>query len=355
MKPTEERVQQLPHLVRLLMLLTAAVVLVVVVVVTQRYGPPTTPAPMVVENEATQGPPPAGSYHRPATPAPDTATIPRTAAGRQIRYGRELIARTARYLGPQGSVAHLTNGLNCQNCHLQAGTQGFANNYLAVAATYPKLRARSGTVEGIEKRVADCMERSLNGRAVPDSSREMRAIVAYIQWLGQGIPKGKKVYGTGLMKLPYLDRAADPVIGKAVFATKCQNCHGPAGQGQPLADNAGYQSPPLWGPDSYNDGAGLFRVGNLARYVKAAMPLGATFDHPQLTDKQAWDVAAFVNSQPRPHLDTPRDWPDIRQKPVDHPFGPFADAFSAQQHKFGPFQPIEDAKDGPPALGGSAR
>lgn len=355
MKPTDERVQLLPQLVPLLMLLTAAVVLVVVVVVTQLYGPPASSAPVAVENEATQGPPPPGSYHRPATPAPDTATIPRTAAGRRIRYGRELIAHTARYLGPRGSVAHLTNGLNCQNCHLQAGTQGFANNYLAVAATYPKLRARLGTMEGIEKRVADCMERSLNGRAVPDSSREMRAIVAYIQWLGQDIPKGKKVYGTGFMKMAYLDRAADPVIGQAVFASKCQRCHGPTGQGQPLADNSGYQYPPLWGPDSYNDGAGLFRVGNLARYVKAAMPFGATFDHPQLTDEQAWDVAAFVNSQPRPHRATPLDWPDIGQKPVDHPFGPYADAFSAQQHKFGPFQPIEDAQSGPPAISGSAR
>ena len=347
MKPTDERVQQLPHLARLLMVLTAAVVLVIVVVVTQLYAPPAAPAPVAAEDEATQGPPPAGSYHRPVPPAPDTATIPRTAAGRQIRYGRELIAHTAQYLGPQGSVAHLTNGMNCQNCHLQAGTQGFANNYLAVASTYPKMRARSGSVEGIEKRVADCMERSLNGRAVPDSSREMRAIVAYIQWLGKGIPKGKKVYGTGFMQLAYLDRAADPVIGKAVFAAKCQSCNGPAGQGQQLADNSGYQYPPLWGPASYNDGAGLFRVSNFAKYVKAAMPFGATFDHPQLTNKQAWDVAAFVNSQPRPHLATPRDWPDIRKKPVDHPFGPYADKFSEKQHKYGPYQPIEDAHPQP--------
>lgn len=159
-----------------------------------------------------------------------------------------MIARTAHYLGPDGSVAHLTNGMNYQNYHLQAGTQGFANNYLAVASTYPRIRARSGTVVSIEQRVADCMERSLNGRAVPDSSREMRAIVAYIKWLGQAIPKGKKVYGTSFVKLPYLDRAADPVIGKAVFSAKCQSCHGPAGQGQQLADSSGYQYPPLWGP-----------------------------------------------------------------------------------------------------------
>ena len=343
MKSSEPRVQQLPHLVRLLMLLTAAVLLVIALVIIRLYGPGRVPAPAVSANEATDGPPPPGSYHRPATPAPDTASIPRTAAGRQVRYGRELVANTARYLGPAGVVAHLSNGMNCQNCHLQAGTQGFANNYLAVAATYPKRRARSGQVEDIGKRVNDCLERSLNGQALPDTSRELRAMVAYIEWLGQGIPKGKKVYGTGFVKLAYLDRATNPVVGKAVFASKCQRCHGPAGQGQPLANGRGYQYPPLWGPHSYNDGAGLFRITNLAKYVKAAMPYGATFDHPQLTNEQAWDVAAFVNSQPRPHLRTSHDWPDIRKKPVDHPFGPYADAFSARQHKFGPWQPIEAA------------
>lgn len=348
MEPSEEPlVARLSGLVRILLLLTAALVLVVVVVVTQLYGPPAAPTPVAVEDEATQGPPPAGSYHRPATPAPDTATIPRTAAGRQIRYGRELIAHTARYLGPQGSVAQLTNGMNCQNCHLEAGTKGFANNYLAVASTYPKMRARSGTMVTTLMRVNDCMERSLNGRALADSSREMQAIVAYIKWLGTGISKGKKVYGTGFTKLAYLDRAADPVIGQAVFAAKCQSCHGPNGEGKLLAEGREYQYPPLWGPRSYNDGAGLYRVTNLAKYVKAAMPFGASFDHPQLTNKQAWDVAAFINSQPRPHRATPRDWPDIRKKPVDHPFGPYADAFSEKQHKFGPYQPIEDAHPQP--------
>ncbi|SET54097.1 c-type cytochrome [Hymenobacter actinosclerus] len=348
MEPAKQHLgASLSGLVRVLLLLTALLVLVVAIVLTRYYGPgPAADPARAAADEARQGPPLPGSYHRPATPAPDTATIPRTAAGRQIRYGRALVAHTARYLGPQGSVAQLSNGMNCQNCHLDAGTKGFANNYLAVAATYPKLRARSATVVTMEQRVNGCLERSLNGRALADSSREMRAIVAYLNWLGQGIPKGQKVYGTGLTPLAYLPRATDPVIGKAVFATKCQSCHGPEGQGQLLADGREYQYPPLWGPHSYNDGAGLYRISNLARYVKAAMPFGATFDHPQLTDAQAWDVAAFVNSQPRPHLQTPHDWPDISKKPVDHPFGPYADAFSERQHKYGPYQPIADARPG---------
>ncbi|MFZ9171713.1 MAG: hypothetical protein ACO210_07135, partial [Sediminibacterium sp.] len=38
-----------------------------------------------------------------------------------VIYGQDLIAHTAKYLGPKGSVAQITNGMNCQNCHLQAG------------------------------------------------------------------------------------------------------------------------------------------------------------------------------------------------------------------------------------------
>src|SRR5580765_3447657 len=53
--------------------------------------------------------------------APDTSNIPFTEEGMLIRYGRELIANTSYYLGPRGKVAVVTNGMNCQNCHLNAG------------------------------------------------------------------------------------------------------------------------------------------------------------------------------------------------------------------------------------------
>ena len=35
-----------------------------------------------------------------------------------------------------------------------------------------------------------------------------------------------------------------------------------------------------------------------------------------------------------------RDWPNISAKPIDHPFGPYTDGFSEEQHKHGPFKPI---------------
>ena len=263
-----------------------------------------------------------------------------------VKYGRELIEKTSYYLGPNGTVAQITNGMNCQNCHLDGGTVPWGNNYGAVASTYPQFRARSGGLETIVKRISDCMERSLNADRVIDSnSKEMKAIIAYMQWLGEGVPKKHKPKGSGIMNIPYLDRAADPQKGQSVYITKCQRCHGTNGQGQKKIDSSGYEYPPLWGNSSYNTAAGLYRISRFAGYVKNNMPFGEVqYHNPQLTDDEAWDVAAFVNSQPRPSKIFKEDWPDISKKPFDHPFGPFADGFSEAQHKYGPFKPIIEAQ-----------
>ncbi len=276
--------------------------------------------------------------------APDATQLPSDETGRLIAYGRELIVHTSQYLGPNGSVQPISNGMNCQNCHLDAGTKPFGNNYSAVASTYPKFRARSGTEESIEKRVNDCFERSLNGQSLADESQEMKAIVAYIKWLGKDVTKGTSPKGSGLVELPFLDRSASVENGKLVYEQKCTLCHGKEGEGIALADGTGYQFPPLWGKQSYNMGAGLFRLSRFAGYVKANMPLGATYEDPQLTDEEAWDVAAYVNSLPRPERDLSKDWPDISKKPVDHPFGPYADGFDEKDHKLGPFKPIQEKR-----------
>jgi thiosulfate dehydrogenase len=272
---------------------------------------------------------------------PDSLAIPMTPEGDLIRYGRELVSHTAAYLGPKGSVMQVSNGMNCQNCHLKSGKKMFGNNYSAVSATYPKFRARSGSLETIEKRVNDCIERSLNGKPLKDSSRELNAFVAYISWVGKDVEKGVAPKGAGLWDLPLLDRAASPEKGKLVFENQCALCHGKDGMGIKYENNIEWKYPPLWGAYSYNTGAGLFRLSRFAGYVKANMPNGATFDNPILTDEEAWDVAAYVNSMPRPQKTFAADWPDISTKPFDHPFGPYADAFTEQQHKLGPFGPIK--------------
>ena len=261
-----------------------------------------------------------------------------------VKYGRDLIANTAYYLGPKGTVAQQSNGMNCQNCHLDAGSKIWGNNYGAVAATYPKFRERSGSKENIIKRVNDCFERSLNGRGLDSNSREMKAMVAYIKFLGQFVPKDSIPNGTGIWKLKFLNRTADPEKGQVAYEQKCVSCHGLNGEGVKSPEGQTYTYPPLWGEHSYNIGAGLYRVSRFAGYIKTNMPFGATYEKPQLTDEEAWDIAAYVNSRPRPSKDLSKDWPKISGKPVDHPFGPYEDGFSEEQHKFGPFKPIDDFK-----------
>ncbi|MEZ4901578.1 MAG: c-type cytochrome [Spirosomataceae bacterium] len=262
-----------------------------------------------------------------------------------VSYGKELIAHTSEYLGPHGKVKKMSNGMNCQNCHLAAGTQPWGNNYFGVQANYPKFRERSGSVENQIKRVNDCFQRSLNGQPLDSTSREMKSILAYIKWLGQDVPKNKTPRGTGLYKLKFMNRATDPTKGKIVYEQKCQSCHQANGEGVMAANGLSYTYPPLWGEHSYNIGAGLFRISNFASYAKFNMPFGTTYEKPQLTDEEAWDVAAFVNSQPRPTKDLSKDWPKISGKPTDHPFGPYDDPFSEQQHKYGPYKPIKEWKD----------
>jgi thiosulfate dehydrogenase len=259
-----------------------------------------------------------------------------------IAYGKELIQHTAKYLGPKGTVLQITNGMNCQNCHLEAGTKPFGNNYGLVASTYPKYRARSGSIEDIFKRINDCMERSLNGKPLKENSKEMIALKSYIEFVGKDTPKNTNLKGLSMKnnEIKYLERAASPEKGKLVYQKHCQSCHQANGEGVLNENQTEYVYPPLWGKNSYNDAAGLYRISNFAKFVKYNMPLGSSHEYIILSDEEAWDVAAFINSQPRPHKDVPHDWPKISEKPIDHPFGPYVDPFSENQHKYGPFLPI---------------
>ena len=265
-------------------------------------------------------------------------------SGRLIKYGRQLITNTSYYLGPKGNVAQITNGLNCQNCHLDAGTIPFGNNFGKVYATYPQFKARNNKMVSIYDRINGCLQRSLDGKPMDSSTREMKAMYAYFKWVGQDVPGGNKRGGTGIMKLKYLNRPANPLEGRKVFVANCQTCHGKKGEGVINTDGTAYTYPPLWGAHSYNDGAGMYRLGNFAGFVKENMPFNTTYKDPKLTDEEAWDVAAFVNSQPRPHKDQSMDWKDIAKKPIDYPFGPYKDNFTEKQHKYGPFQQIKNFK-----------
>lgn len=260
----------------------------------------------------------------------------------EIQKGEAILRFTSRFLGPDAPAdkRFAGNRLACSNCHLNAGQQPHALGFVGIAHDFPQYRARENRKISLEERINGCFERSLNGRALPENSAEMRALIAYMRWLSSEVPAGQKVTARGLPKLPLPERAADPHKGRAVYASRCLKCHQANGLGRlknPRKPEQGYAFPPVWGGDSFNTGAGMHRLITAAQFIKANMPLGEA----NLSTEEAFDVAAYLHSQPRPvKAGLEGDFPDRRRKPVDAPFGPYLDSFSQQQHEYGPYSPI---------------
>jgi len=281
---------------------------------------------------------------------PEVSALPRDARGQLIREGRDLMLATYAFIGPNVDDAakrFAGNNLACTNCHLAGGTKKFGLPLFGIYDDFPAYSARTGGTISIEDRINSCMTRSMNGRAMPNDAPEMRALVAYVEFLSTGVPPGQQLPGLGAGKMKELTRPADPERGRAVYVSSCAACHNTDGSGilrDRGAPQLGYMMPALWGAGSYNDGAGMARLINFANFVHFNMPHGADYLNPQLTVEQAWDVAAYVLSQPRPNrAGLAKDFPDLLNKPVDAPYGPYADGFSEKQHKYGPFAPIRDA------------
>jgi thiosulfate dehydrogenase len=274
-----------------------------------------------------------------------TGNAPAVPAIATEEYGRRLVMQTSEMLGPDvadGKLRFSGSRLNCASCHLGAGTEPGTLTLMLTTEHYPRFSARSGTKTDIEDRINECMTRSMNGRALARTDPEMIAMAAYLRSLGgfnqaMGAAQ-RKAHEPAAFKTP--NRAASLEAGKKVFEEHCAACHGANGLGLRASVDLkrGYVFPPLWGPDSFNDGAGMHRVLTAAKFIKARMPLG----QPDLNDDQAFDVAAFINSQPRPEMtNLAQDYPDRKTKPVDNGYGPFADSFPLAQHRYGPFAPIE--------------
>lgn len=251
----------------------------------------------------------------------------------KAEYGYKLITATSDWYGPNGDIVAITNGMNCNNCHLDAGKNTDGIPLTKAFAHYPGYRDRSGTVVTLYKRVKDCFERSLNGSAPDSNSLAYKSIEAYLKWLNETTAPGKIQPGS----LVLLPRAADSIRGKRLFTVYCSRCHGNNGAGRRDADHISFLYPPLWGKSSYTSGAGMFQLSKLARFIRYNMPFDKTAGILVITEEEAWDIAAFINSQPRPEFDISHDWPLMSTKPVDYPFGPYADSFSALRHKYGPW------------------
>ena len=139
-----------------------------------------------------------------------------------------------------------------------------------------------------------------DGKRTSDS-QEMTALIAYIEFVGKGTPEGVRLPGMGLMPIALPDALPDSRRGLAVYAQHCASCHGQNGQGEPKQPpEIGFYVPPLWGEGSFNGGAGMGQLFYAASFIRANMPTGVDYRTPTLTVQEAWDVAAYMISNPHP-------------------------------------------------------
>jgi thiosulfate dehydrogenase len=233
---------------------------------------------------------------------PDSA-IPAGMLGESIRRGRALLSATGDSLPD-----NVGNALRCTSCHLDEGTRINAAPLVGVYARFPQYRERSNSIALIEDRVNDCFQRSMNGRALAYDSQEMKDIVAWLAFLSRGLPLQRDTTPHGIPLLAAM--TPDTAAGRALFATRCAQCHAMDGQGT-LA------GPPLWGPKSFNVGASMARLRTAASFIKYNMP----FDRPGvLTEQQSFDLAAYINGHSRPDFaGKEHDWPK-GNAPDDAPY-----------------------------------
>ena len=217
----------------------------------------------------------------------------------QIRTGYQIFVDT-----PHAAARFTGASLSCNNCHLNGGQRNRALPLVAVAGMFPEYNNRAARFISLNDRIVDCFMRSENapGRGLDDpptpTSKEVLAVAAYLTWLAKGYPVGENPRWRGhnaiaaekLIPVAKLDRAR----GEAIFRERCTSCHGQDGQGVQIGDK---KPGPLWGPASWNDGAGASRVYTLAGIIRYTMPY---LDPGGLNDEDAQHVAAFITSQPRP-------------------------------------------------------
>ena len=292
--------------------------------------------------------------------APLESTIPNDATGAMIRYGKQILEETYKYLGPDGPTPLVASRLSCTNCHLGSGKSAYGQPWVAVWYKYyinkqnllpgdPEpgqgpWSARSNRYLDMKNRIHDCTVRSMNGGAqLPNDSKEMLSMVAYMKWLSEGIKVpnfpavgsppssaniwdrlgrhgGANVIDVNNIKEFEMSRAADPARGKTVYEENCLGCHGSTGEGIWDATAKKYIYPALWGQYSFNQGAGMYRLRTAVGFVMGNMPYGWANptspltadpnDHPNnrtrmLSNEDSWDVMAYVLDQDRPRFYIP--------------------------------------------------
>jgi thiosulfate dehydrogenase len=228
-----------------------------------------------------------------------------------IWAGAQIANHTAQLAAP-----YVGSALACTDCHLNGGQEVGAWPWVGAASQYPDYDPRSGRVITLQERLQSCFMRSESGSAPPLDGPLVTALADYITWLSEGQPVGQNPPWRQWDMLPVDDRIPieqlQPTRGQELYAQQCASCHGVSGQGIG-------NMPPLWGPRAFNDGAGTARVYTLAGYIHETMPLSPP---GRLTYEEAQQIAAFVDSQPRPvYAGKAQDYPD-GNVPVDAVYYP---------------------------------
>jgi thiosulfate dehydrogenase len=251
---------------------------------------------------------PAGStmvtaWTFPKNPLEDTSLALDTRS-ELIRSGYKLFVAT-----PENAPRFAGSNMSCGNCHLNAGQRERALPLVGIANVFPEYNKRGGRTFTLEDRIIGCFLRSENGTGAPHTkgdstslprpeSDEVVALAAYISWISKDFPRGTKLPWRGQNEIAPEHRIPlnklDPGRGKQLYKKNCTQCHGDDGQGVAIGDK---KAGPLWGPKSWNDGAGAARVYTLAGIIRYAMPY---LNPGSLTDEEAQQIAAFICSKPRP-------------------------------------------------------
>ncbi|MGH8370955.1 MAG: c-type cytochrome, partial [Gammaproteobacteria bacterium] len=222
--------------------------------------------------------------------SPPLNAIPTDPDGDAIWQGLQLFDHTHALAN-----GYVGDDLDCVNCHVDQGREADSAPMWAAYVAYPKYRSKNHKVNTLEERIQGCFRYSMNGKPPAADSAEMKALVTYFHWLATGLPVGITPKGAGYLKLAAPPKPADIERGARVYATDCAMCHGDRGEGRKADGDQSF--PPLWGSRSYNWGAGMSSISNAAAFIKADMPYGGAVN---LNLQDSWDVAAYVDSHPRP-------------------------------------------------------
>ena len=276
----------------------------------------------------------------PQNPLTD-ATLDQSKLSKEIQWGYRLFTNT-----PAEAERFVPGEISCNNCHLNGGQRERAMPLVAISGAFPEYNRRAGHLISLNDRIVDCFLRSENGTGKAQSvaeaiasassastssapasnsastastsstsassastsiaadtlptptSREVLAIAAYLAWISRGNEIGKNPSWRGQNTIPQaslipVDKL-DPSKGEAIYKERCVSCHGPEGQGVFVGDK---RPGPLWGPGSWNDGAGAARTYTLAGIIRYTMPY---LDPGNMPDEDALQLAAFITSKPRP-------------------------------------------------------